>query len=165
MKVRSKTILVAPGLPEAFVIENDSVGGIESTTFFDSLLSLRGFFFLSCDGGFMRLLVPDSHLREVSEMCSAREVVVTRGFYRANIPRFANHEGVGILFEDDTDSPFCLHVLSDAVDLLPDKRDRDRPGQSYKWSFSLYTRDGVVLQLPARLRCVKSLPCLRSWGK
>lgn len=131
-----------------------------STNFWDRLPSAAGLNFLSFNAGVFRLLVPDSQIAAINEWRSAREVIVSRGLW----PDTGRPEGIEIMFEDDSDNPYALHISQGQVDRMPEPADRDRPGQPARWIFTVWTREGAVLELPCRYRTVRKIPCLKKFG-
>lgn len=129
------------------------------TNYWDSQHAARGFFFLSINVGTFRLLVPDSMISEIAEWKRAEEVIISRGPW----PEKMKADAIEILFEDYSDSPYAIHMLSDQVDRMPADTDRDRKGQPPRWKFSAWTSNGKVLDFPCRYRIVKKIPCLKAW--
>lgn len=70
-------------------------------------------------------------------------------------------DALEILFEDESDNPYCLHITSDQIDRMPLDSDRDRQGQPPRWTFSAHTSEGEQLTLPCRYRIVKRIPYLK----
>ena len=130
---------------------------IISTNYWQSDYASRGAFYVAVNAGCFRLLVPDIQLSQVVEWRSAREVIISRGPW----PDAGKHEAIELLFEDDSDNPFCLHMGSEQIDRLPPDADRDRQGQPPRWKFAAWTSGGKILELPARYRIVKRIPCLK----
>ncbi len=87
-------------------------------------------FFLSLNGGAFRLLVPRSQEPAVSEMATAREVIVSRGPW----PAVGRDDGIELLFDDGSDTPYALHFSIETLDRLPLDTDVGR-----EWIFSAWT--------------------------
>lgn len=136
--------------------ENDG-SEIISTNYFETE---KGFVYLSINAGAFRLLVPDAFVADIKDMATATEVIITRGPWHEK----GVMDAIEILFEDHTDDPYSIHLLSAQVDRMPTTWDRDRPGQPPRWKFHAYTKEGKVLELPCRYRLAKSLPCLKKWA-
>lgn len=132
---------------------------ISSTNYWESPAAARGYCFLSINAGTFRLLIPDAMLAETKEWLSSSIVIVSRGLW----PDQGNREGVEILFEGNAEFPQVLHITVEQVDRLPRPADQDRPGQPPRWRFSAWTKQGKILDLPARFRKVKKIPCLKSF--
>jgi hypothetical protein len=146
-------------MPDFITIENDGPE-IISTNYWTTPHAQRGYYHLSINAGAFRLLVPDSQLRNIEEWRSAREVIISRGPW----PGAGKSDALEILFEDDTDNPYAIHLVVEQVDRLPLPTDMDVPGQPHRWQFSVWTKSGKTLQLPARYRIVAKIPHLRSWN-
>ena len=128
---------------------------IAKTNYFDLELAQRGMFYLSWNAGAGRLLVPDSQKRAVSEMRSAKYVIVSRGPWLER----GGVDALELLFEDHSDTPYVLTLSRDSCDrILPAG---DKGGGFY---ISVWTRGGQKLRLPGRYREVAALPCLEEWA-
>ncbi len=129
------------------------------TNYWETENAAKGFFFLSINAGAFRLLVPDSWVQETGEWMLAKEVIISRGPW----PEKGKADAIEILFEDNSDSPYVLHIVAEQIDHMPLDADRDRRGNPPRWKFSAWTRAGKILELPCRYRIVKSLPYLKGW--
>lgn len=129
---------------------NDGMELVE-TNFWDSDMAKEGFFYLSWNAGAARLLVPDSMQKHVAEMVGTKLVIVSRGFFGAD-------EAIEILFEDESDSPYCLHFSVDQTDrMLPNSE------SGCGFTFTVWSRHGKLLTFDGKYRAVEKLPCLESW--
>ena len=126
---------------------------IVRTNYFDTHQG-RNFYYLSWNAGAMRLLVPDSQLDVIADMRAARYVIATRGPWTAE----GGRDSIELLFEDKTDSPFCVHMLTEQVDRLI------VPTGGLPFKVLVYTREGEQLRLKGRYRRADALPCLAPWG-
>lgn len=129
---------------------------IVSTNFWDSEMAKRGYFYLSWNAGAARLLVPDTQGRSVRDMKSGKYVIVSRD-------RWAEAEcddALELLFEDGSDSPFCIHLVKEQTDRLIPEEDQ---GSGF-WVV-VWTRRGQQLRLPGKYRAVDTLPCLQPWSE
>jgi hypothetical protein len=127
---------------------------IAGTNYFDSTHAARGLFYLTWNAGAGRLLVPDNQKRTLTEMRSAKFVIVSSGPWeeQAGVP------ALELLFEDHSDSPFVLTIpLAQTDRVLPDT------DQGAGFYISVWNRGGQKLRLPGRYRKVESLPCLEEW--
>ncbi len=141
----------------AFIkVANDGPEIIE-TNYFDTEHAGRGYCYLSPNAGTFRLLVPDRITGEIEEWRSAREVIISRGPW----PDMNKADALEILFEDDSDSPYVLHMTSGQVERMPLDADRDRKDRPPRWKLAVWTRDGKILELPCRYRVVKKIPYLK----
>jgi hypothetical protein len=94
----------------------------------------------------------------VDDMRSAKYVILSRGPWKAmRIP-----EAVELLFEDETDEPFSMHLSVESFDLLPSK-----PLDGQEWVVSVWMlKEGKpkkVLERPCKWRMVDEIPCLELW--
>jgi hypothetical protein len=71
-------------------------------------------------------------------------------------------EGVEILFDDHSQSPFALHLVLGSFDLLPAEPELGR-----EWKLSVWTsRDGAPhkeMEMTCHWRRVPRIPWLRPW--
>jgi hypothetical protein len=95
-------------------VENDGPG-IASTNFFETEQAKAGKFFVSVNAHRLRLLIPDAHAAIIKEIKTAEYVILSRGPW----PAEEETEGVELLWEDHTDSPFALHLTATSFDILP----------------------------------------------
>lgn len=127
---------------------------IVRTNYWDSPAAKAGYFFLSWNAGAARLLVPDAMTSHVREMKGAKFVIVSRG-------RWAQHnreDALELLFEDRSQSPYCLHLVKDQTDRLIPEED-----QGGGFWVSVWTKRGEQLRFPGRYRQVETIPCLEPW--
>jgi len=128
---------------------------IVDTNYWDSDHAQKGFCYLSWNAGAGRLLVPDSWLNFITEMKTADMVIVSRGQWAEH-----NREAIELLFEDHTNSPFSMCLVTDQTDrLLPDT------DQGGGFIITVWTQNGKVLTLPGKYREVDKLPCLEPWSE
>jgi hypothetical protein len=132
---------------------------IISTNYWQTEHAMRGLFYLSINAGAFRLLVPDSWIPEAAEWMSAKEVVISRGSW----PAQNKSDAMEILFEDDSDKPYAINIVSEQIDRMPLDNDRDRKGNLPRWKFAAWTKTGKILELPCRYRVVKNIPYLKTW--
>lgn len=140
-------------------IQNDGPE-IVHTDYWRTSNAARGYYYLSINAGAFRLLVPESCVANLREWTSAREVLVSRGPW----PQAARSDALEILFEDDSDSPYALHLGVEQIDRLPLDVDQDLAGQAARWIFTVWTPTGRALALPCRYRRVARIPWLKTWG-
>jgi len=120
-------------------IENDGPA-IVASDFWTTDQARAGKFFISCNEGAFRLLLPPQTLSVVEDMRTARIVEVRREG-KANFR---------IIFEDDSDSPFVIDCLVNSFDRIP--ADTDHGGQ---FRFTVWTahtpeeKPSMLLDLPA----------------
>lgn len=110
-------------------------------------------FYLSTNAAVFRLLVPDSLAAAVSEMKTGKKVIVSRGPW----PLERQTEALELLFDDDTDTPFCLHLGQGSFDRLPLDEDCGRELLLSVW----LSGPRKTLELPAFYRRVAQLPWMK----
>lgn len=136
------------------IIENKGQS-IASTNYWDSEQARAGFCYLSWNAGAARLLMPDGLKSILREMRTAQYVIVSRGPWHEQ----GGRDALELLFEDGTDSPYCLHLVAEQTDrLLPE----DNQGGGFM--VTVWTRGGEKLRLPGKYRRVASIPCLEPWS-
>jgi hypothetical protein len=127
---------------------------IASTDYWDSAHATAGKFFLSWNAGAARLLIPDSQKLVLGEMRGAKYVIISRGPWREH----GGRDALELLFEDGSDSPFCVHLVAEQCDrLIPDTQ------QGGGFVVTAWTRGGEKLRLPGKYRVVRNIPCLDEW--
>ena len=144
-----ETITVTePGDPVYFSNDGERLA---ATNYWQSPLARNGLYCMALNAGCLRLLVPSGRTGEVPEMTTGvREVVVTRGVLNGK-------DSVEIMFEDDSDAPYSIHLQTKMVKPL---WTADNEGSWFK--FAIYTPDGMVAEFPCWLRRrVATLPCLQ----
>lgn len=136
-------------------ITNDGQS-ITSTDYWATPAARRGFAFLSLNAGAMRLLVPQPMQHMLPEMLT-ETVVITRGQI---VLEARQREAVEVMFEDQSDNPFALHIVAEQVNPLPDHSWMRRP-----LPFHLYTGPETTLrhQATAWYRTAKRLPYLKPY--
>lgn len=134
-------------------IQNDGQE-IVSTNFWRTEHAARGYLYLSSNAGAFRLLVPPAREADIIEMMAAREAVISRGPWTVQ----GGREAVAILFEDLSDSPYVVHIVSEQCDRLPTIEDRNKT-----FVLTIWTEAGKAGSMPAKVRMVKRLPWLKPW--
>lgn len=141
---------------DPIIIQNDGPR-IRMTNYFESEYARNGFYYLSINAGAFRLLVPDRQLSEIEEWKTAREVIVSRGPW----PQHNRTDIVEILFEDDSDTPYIIHIGTEQIDWMPSDADQDVAGTPPRWRFAVLTKAGKVMDLPCRYRHVDHVPWMK----
>lgn len=141
-----------------FYFENDGPE-LLSTNYWESEHAGKGFVHVTINAGCLRLLVPKGKGISIDEMRTAEVVLITRGPWKEQ----GKHDGLEVLFEDNSNSPYCLHLAPEQVALFPKDSDRDRPGQEPKWTFAVYNEDGKQFECKARFRKAKAIPYMKAW--
>lgn len=125
---------------------------IKETNYWDSRQAQAGYAYLSMNAGALRLLLPPRLESALEEMRTAKEVIVSRGPWAD----YGDRDAVEVLFEDMTNEPFLLQLVAEQVDMLPSKKRKNLV-------FSVWTREGKQLELPAKFRKVSRIPYMKPW--
>lgn len=127
---------------------------ITSINYWDTEQALKGYLYLTWNAGAGRLLLPDSQLAFLPEMSTGKYVIVSRGPWKER----GGREALELLFEDESDSPFCLQLVAEQCDrMLPDA------DQGGGFDIAVWTRDGEKLCLPGKYRRVSKIPYMKPW--
>jgi len=138
-------------LPESILTILNDGKDVLQTNYWDTEPALNGKFFVSVNGGCIRLLVPESQYDAIPDIKSGVEVILSRGPWPAmDLP-----QAYEFVFEDYTDTPFAIQIGIEQWDLHPEK--------SQRWTFAAFTKDGKIHECPMRFRDVDSLPYLKPW--
>jgi hypothetical protein len=115
-----------------------------------------GKFYVSINADAFRLLVPTSYEEKfLPEVTKANKAIISRGPW----PEQDREDGIEILFENETASPFFMHLSVDCFDRLPTKSDSGRT-----FVLSIWTKEGgKVREMSARFRMVPRIPCFEPW--
>jgi len=103
------------------IIENCGQEILE-TDFWQTDQAKAGAFYLSINAGAFRLLLPQQHESILTELETAKEVIITRGPW----PDAGQTNAMEILFDDESDSPFSIHLGASQVDRWPLPEDAGR---------------------------------------
>lgn len=139
--------------PPVIQIENDGPL-LKSTNYWQTDNAAAGLFFLSTNAGCVRLLVPPRKRPEIADMTrNVREIVLTRGMFEGVA------DTVEIMFEDGSETPFCIHIDPKQVDRLWLPAD-----QAKRWRFAIWTEQGKVAEFArCYLRRAPRLPYAARW--
>jgi hypothetical protein len=138
------------------VIENDG-SEIVSTNYWDTEYARKGQLYVSVNAGAFRLLLPPALEPALTDMRTAREVIVSRGPWPGKKP-----DAFELLFEDGSDAPYTLHFGAEQIDRAPAKIDEGRDGLLCTvWTAGLVK----ALTLPAAYRRVAKIPCLQPFER
>lgn len=127
---------------------------IRETNYWGSEHAQVGLCFLSWNAGAARVLLPDVMLGALEEMRTAQCVIVSRGPWKAQ----GGRESFELLFEDGSDSPYCLHLVVEQTD-----RSLPADNQGGGFAVTVWTQGGEQLRLSGKYRVVDSIPCLDPW--
>ncbi|MES2705168.1 MAG: hypothetical protein V4726_01065 [Verrucomicrobiota bacterium] len=131
---------------------------ITSSDYFGSPAETAGKFMVSVNAGAVRVLWPRVRRREIDDMRAAKYVIITRGLW-ASSPH-GPQDGMELLWEDDSPSPYCLHMTdSTLLDAWP-----AQPQEGEAWIVTVWmwrdTGPCKILERPAHWRAA-SIPCLK----
>ena len=140
---------------KSFLIVANDHQNIVSTNYFDSDQAAKGLLYLSWNAGAGRLLIPDNQLHCLAELRTGQYVVVSAGPW----PEKRRPQGLELMFEDGTDSPFSFHIC-------PEQCDRVLPSKDEGGGFVIaaWGRNGLLASWPGKFRKVKRIPCLLPWA-
>jgi hypothetical protein len=131
---------------------------ITATNYWQSALAPAGKVFCSVNAGAVRVLLPPARFGDLKDMRTAQYCVLSRGPW----PAEREPEGIEIMWEDNSDSPYALHLTPASFDMLPAEPERGK-----EWVVSVWIeKDGAPHKALERLchwRRVERIPCLRAW--
>jgi hypothetical protein len=144
-------------------IEVDNDGqNVVSSTYWGSEYELAGKVFASCNAGAVRLLIPLELVREVKRGArKAKYVIISRGPW----PEGGKDDGVELLWEDKSDTPYSIQLSPESFDLLPGD-----PGPERAWVVTVWTQQPgskgptQLTWHDTRYRRVPHIPYLKPWG-
>lgn len=130
---------------------------ITSANYWSSHLAREGKLWCSVNAGAIRILLPPGRYGDLVDMRAAKYCVLSRG------PWFPHTmDGIEIMWEDESQSPYALHLTPESFDLLPGEPEAGR-----EWTLSVWTpKDGKphkALERICHWRRVDKIPCLRAW--
>lgn len=128
---------------------------IKYTTYWESEQAKNGYAYLTWNAGAARLLLPDSIKSALREMKSAKYVIISRGPWAEQ----GGRDAIELLFEDNSDNPYCIHLVAEQCDRLLPETD-----QGAGFVVTVWTRGGEKLRFPGKYRQVTNIPCLEPWG-
>ena len=131
-------------------IENRG-GEIVSTNYWTSEYARSGLYFVSINAGTVRLLVPAAMEPTLSDMKTAKQIVLTRGIYEGR-------DSVEIMFDDRSDNPFVIFLEVRQFDRVWPAREDGR-----RCAFLIYTAKGKVWTENCYLRRIDKLPLMTPW--
>lgn len=90
---------------------------------------------------------------QVREMRGAEYVIISKGTLHGR-------DALELVFEDGSDAPFVIHMLSEQCDrLLPENN------QGGGFVVTVWTRGGNQLRYPGKYRVVENLPDVSPWSE
>ena len=133
---------------------------IAATNYWTTPHAAQGLAYLTANAGTMRVLLPDAIAQDVlAAIKTSRLVILSRGPWTARGVR----DAVEILLEDDSESPYALHVDARQTERLWGPADDGREIPCSFWVPAPAEGARKAAELPCRLRHVDEIPCLRSW--
>ena len=137
---------------------------ITATNYWGSELARAGKLFVSVNAGAIRVLLPPQLYGALADMRAAPECVLSRGpWLDAEAPDNLFAEGIEIMWDDGSDSPYALHLAPASFDLLPAEPDAGR-----EWLLTVWTaKDGKPhksLERKCHWRRVPRIPWLKPWS-
>lgn len=136
------------------IIENRGQA-IAATNYWDSDHAKAGYFYLSWNAGAARILVPDVYKPALRDMRGAKYVIISRGPWTEQ----GGRDALELLWEDGSDSPFAIHLVTEQTDRLVPETD-----QGAGLTVTAWTRGGQKGRWPGRYRLVPRIPCLDAWS-
>ena len=129
------------------------------SNYWESPLAERGLLFCSVNAGAIRVLMPAVRYGDLNDMRAAQYCVLSRGPW----PAEKKQDGIEIMWEDGSDSPYALHLTPESFDLLPAEPEAGR-----EWVLTVYVaKDGIphkALERRCHWRRVDRIPCLEPWS-
>jgi hypothetical protein len=129
---------------------------IVDTNYWITEQAISGYCFLSWNAGAGRLLVPNSQKTLLREMKNAKYIIVSRGPWTDQ----GGRDAIELLWEDNSDSPFAIHLVSEQCDRLIPETD-----QGGGFVITVWTQGGLKGRWPGKYRTVPSLPDLSPWSE
>lgn len=132
---------------------------ITSANYWSLDVEQAGKLFVPVNAGAIRVLVPRSQAGIVEDMRPAKECVLSRGPW----PAMRLGDAIEIMWDDDSPSPFCLHLSPESFDMVPGE-----PTGGREWVISVWVYDQgrpkKAVEHVCHWRRVKALPCLDPWA-
>ena len=142
------------------IITENNGPQILSSTYWDSDQAAAGKLHVSVNAGAVRLLLPRSGWHALADMSQAKEIVLSREPW----PEQQVADAFELLFEDGTGSPYAVHLVPQAFDVLP-----AQPRAGEEWICSVWTRP-VPAEVPrcnlhrvCHWRRVPQIPWMKPW--
>lgn len=145
-----------------FIVTENNGQLITSCTYWGCEREIKGGFYVTLNAGAVRLICPRSQESTITEMQTAREVIMTKGLaplLKKPIDDVAP-QGIEIMFEDNTSYPFAMWLNLNQFESLPSEKNI-----LGKLVFTVWKQSGIspqmVLKCPCYYRTASSLPCLK----
>lgn len=133
---------------------------IRETNFWETEYERRGLFYISTNGGAVRILVPDAQRGTISEMERGTQHVIFSYLKQHLVAQ--DQLALEVLFEDGSNSPYALHSAPGAFDRYPAQQDSQSTWRATVWE-QCDGKPKMRLDLPAYVRTVYQIPCLQPW--
>ncbi len=131
---------------------------IERTNYYESALSAAGKIYVSINAGAIRVLLPPSKFRDLTQMRQSKYCILSRGPW----PEMGLAEAVEIMYEDHSDAPYALHLSPESFDMLP-----AMPEAGREWVLYVYSLKMGDLHKSLERKCywrrVEKIPCMEEW--
>lgn len=124
---------------------------IAATNYFDTEHARNGLFYVSWNASTARILVPECCSSHINEMRTGRICVISRGIFKG-------HDSLELMFDDDSDAPYALHIGMGSVD-------REIKNDNTEFKVAAWTRSGKAAEWEGKYRVVKKLPHMTPWTK
>lgn len=135
---------------------------ILSSNYWGSEADSAGTLYLSCNGGAFRLLLPKGWEQAVEEMKTGKHVIVSRGPW-SKAGGSIGLDSLELLFDDDTQDPYTIHLGANQCDRLPLDTDEGQQWICTVWTAPRRGKPHKSLERPAFYRRVPNIPYLQPW--
>lgn len=88
-------------------------------------------------------------------MKTGKCVVISRGPWVAE----GGRDALELLFEDESDNPYCVHLVTEQTDRMLPESD-----QGGGFVVTVWTRGGEKIRRPGKYRVVNEIPCMAAWS-
>lgn len=148
----------SPGQPPSggFIVTTNDGPLILSSTYWGSPAELAGKLWCSVNAGTIRLLIPRSNRRIISDIRSCAYVILSRGPW----PEHRAGDAFELLFEDKSDAPYAIHLLPNSFDQLPAE-----PVRGEFWTLTVWDSKKNRPHLAMSRRCHYRRVAYIPWGK
>ena len=120
-------------MEELITVQNHGALILQSN-YWESDLAQGGKVFCSVNAGAIRILLPPARYGDLADMRTGKYCILSRGPW----PDQGKAEGIEIMWEDGSDSPYALHLTPESFDLLPGE-----PKAGREWVCAVYlAKDG-----------------------
>ncbi len=143
----------------SFKFDEQETWRLVSTGFWNTSFAKQGGMFLASNGPAFQLLLTNAQIPAVAEaMRTATEVIVTRGPWDLA----GGADGMEVMFEDGSDSPFSIHLAEDQCLWMPP---RSKSGSADLRCTVSGPGCVEIGTFRAKFRWAREIPCLKPWGE